>query len=214
MRCAVCRCFLGAWRSPCRIWSIKGITACSFGCGRSVFLRGLGKALAIASRTIRRCTFTFLATPAIVPTPNSYSRRISSKSSTLALQSNGFPLSGYSPIQGIRSLPRWAKLDRRTGPIQSTEISPAPGAGSPPLPPEASPPQPCPSSRWDGRTESWNEDVKDGGGVVIAEDIRWALSYFLNPRCKDGWYRDRINARLVRHNARRMVESVPCDWPR
>src|SRR5437016_527651 len=123
MRCAVCRCFLGAWRSPCRIWSIKGITACSFGCGRSVFLRGLGKALAIASRTIRRCTFTFLATPAIVPTPNSYSRRISSKSSTLALQSNGFPLSGYSPIQGIRSLPRWAKLDRRTGPIQSTEIT-------------------------------------------------------------------------------------------
>jgi len=41
----------------------------------------------------------------------------------LALQSNGFPLSGYSPIQGIRSLPRWAKLDRRTGPIQSTEIN-------------------------------------------------------------------------------------------
>ena len=91
---------------------------------------------------------------------------------------------------------------------------PAPGAGSPPLPPEASPPQPCPSSRWDGRTESWNEDVEDGGGVVIAEDIRWALSYFLNPRCKDGWYRDRINARLVRNDARRMVESVPCDWPR
>src|SRR5437667_537709 len=128
MRCAVCRCFLGAWRSPCRIWSIKGITACSFGCGRSVFLRGLGKALAIASRTLRRCTFTFLATPAIVPTPNSYSRRISSKSSTLGLQSHGFPLSGYSPIQGIRSLPRWAKLDRRTGPIQSTEINCSPFA--------------------------------------------------------------------------------------
>src|SRR5437016_14124767 len=99
MRCAVCRCFLGAWRSPCRIWSIKGITACSFGCGRSVCLRGLGKALAIASRTIRRWTFTFLATPAIVPTPNSYSRRISSNSSTLALHSNGLPLPGHARIR-------------------------------------------------------------------------------------------------------------------
>ena len=57
---------------------------------------GFGNALPIASRTIRRCTLSFLATPAIVPTPNSYSRRISSNSSTLALQSNGLPRSGYA----------------------------------------------------------------------------------------------------------------------
>ena len=66
---------------------------------------------------------TFLATPAIVPTPNSYSRRISSNSSTLALHSNGLPLPGKGPNQGIRSLPRWATLNRRTGPNQSTEIT-------------------------------------------------------------------------------------------
>src|SRR5437879_381117 len=100
---------------------MNGIAACSLGCGRSVFFRGVGKALAIASRTIRRCTFTFLATPAIVPTPNSYSRRISSNSSTLALQSNGLPLPGIGPNQGIRSLskvgqikpPKWASSDYR-----------------------------------------------------------------------------------------------------
>ena len=54
-------------------------------------IRGDGSALPIASRTIRRCTPSFLVTPTIVPTPNSYSRRISSNSSTLALQSNESP---------------------------------------------------------------------------------------------------------------------------
>jgi len=86
----------------------KGNRCLQFRVGPFPFFRGLGKALAIASRTIRRCTFTFLATPAIVPPPNSYYRRISSNSSTLALHSNGLPLAGYGPIQGIRSLPRWA----------------------------------------------------------------------------------------------------------
>jgi hypothetical protein len=38
----------------------------------------VGKALPIASRTMRRCTFHFLATPEI--TPHSYSLRICSKS--------------------------------------------------------------------------------------------------------------------------------------
>jgi hypothetical protein len=99
------------------------IAACSFACGRPVFLRGLRKALAIASRTIRRCTLTLLATPAIVLTPNSYSRRISSNSSTLALQSNGLPLAGYGPIQSIRSLPRWAKSKHQSGPNQIDTIS-------------------------------------------------------------------------------------------
>ena len=38
-----------------------------------------------------------LATPAIVPTPNSYSLRISSNISTFDLQSNEFLRSGYRP---------------------------------------------------------------------------------------------------------------------
>ena len=40
------------------------------------------------SRTVRRWTLNFLATPAIVPMPNSYSLRICSNSSTFLLQSN------------------------------------------------------------------------------------------------------------------------------
>ena len=65
--------------------------------GRSVFFRGFGNALPMASRTIRRCTPSFWATPAIVPTPNSYSRRICSNNSTLALQSNESPPLRASP---------------------------------------------------------------------------------------------------------------------
>ena len=64
---------------------------------RAGFLRGGGSALATASRTIRRCTPSLRATPLIVPTPNSYSRRISSNSSTLLLQSNSFLRCGRFP---------------------------------------------------------------------------------------------------------------------
>jgi hypothetical protein len=82
----------------------------------------LGTALPIASRTIRRCTPTFLATPAaIVPIPNSYSRRICSNHSTLALQSNESPPFGLRPNQSTRSScrvghikpPNWAGSDYR-----------------------------------------------------------------------------------------------------
>src|SRR5437762_6378376 len=44
-----------------------------------------GTALCTASRTSRRCTPNFRATPWIVPRPNSYSRRICSNSSTVAV---------------------------------------------------------------------------------------------------------------------------------
>src|SRR5262245_7275257 len=64
---------------------MKSRTAFSFGELRCGVLRGAGKALLTASRTMRRWTLNFLATPEIVPTPNSYSRRISSNSSTLFL---------------------------------------------------------------------------------------------------------------------------------
>src|SRR5450631_447600 len=84
--------------------------------GSSTFFRGVGTALPIASRTIRRCTFNFLATPEIVPTPNSYSLRICSKSSTFVLQSNEFlrlgrrPNQEYSFVSGVGQikLPNWA----------------------------------------------------------------------------------------------------------
>ena len=76
---------------------MNSTAAFSFQRGRSVFFRGFGNALPIASRTIRRCTPSFLATPAIVPMPNSYSRRICSNNSTLALQSNESPPLRASP---------------------------------------------------------------------------------------------------------------------
>ena len=60
--------------------------------------RFAGSAFWIASRTILRCTPSFLATPRTVPTPSKYSRRIFSNSSTLAFQSNRQPL----PAGGTR----------------------------------------------------------------------------------------------------------------
>jgi hypothetical protein len=85
MRCAVCRCFLGAWRSASRIASMKAATGATRGFGRSRPALPFGTALAKASRISLRCTPNFRATPAIVPVPNSYSRRISSNRSTVAL---------------------------------------------------------------------------------------------------------------------------------
>jgi hypothetical protein len=93
----------------------------SFHLGRSGFFRGFGIALPIASRTIRRCTLSFLDTPAIVPTPNSYSRRICSNNSTFALQSNEFPPLRASPESeypfvrrvGQNKPPNWASSEYR-----------------------------------------------------------------------------------------------------
>src|SRR6266571_8417872 len=50
------------------------------------------RALAIACRTIRRCTPNCFATPRIVPTPKRYSRLICSNSSTLRLLSIALPV--------------------------------------------------------------------------------------------------------------------------
>ncbi len=111
-----------AFRSPSRIASINFTAAFSFHLGRSVFFRGLGNALLIASRTIRRCTPSFLATPAIVPIPNSYSRRICSYNSTFALRPTSSLHSGFARIRVTVRLGGWAKSNRRTGPDQSTEI--------------------------------------------------------------------------------------------
>src|SRR3989442_6307046 len=122
IRCAVCRCLRGAARSASSIASMKGIAGASRGRLRSGFWRRAGPASPNASRTIRRCTPSFLATPKTVPTPNSYSRRISSNSSTLALQSTATSAPGSRPQQSSRSFPRWAKSHDQSGPIQSIEI--------------------------------------------------------------------------------------------
>jgi hypothetical protein len=66
--------------------------------GRFAGRRFAGSAFWIASRTILRCTPSFLATPRTVSTPSKYSRRIFSNSSTLAFQSNRQPL----PAGGTR----------------------------------------------------------------------------------------------------------------
>jgi hypothetical protein len=62
-----------------------------------------------------------LGDPEIVPTPNSYSLRICSKSSTFVLQSNEFLRSGcrpnqeYSFVSGVGQikLPNWANSEYR-----------------------------------------------------------------------------------------------------
>src|ERR1700730_2314316 len=72
---------------------------------------------------MRRCTPNFRATPITDPTPNSYSRRICSYSSTLALQSNSPSASHITEKQGrVRDAQRWANLNRQTGPDQSARI--------------------------------------------------------------------------------------------
>src|SRR6185436_301507 len=74
-----------------------------------------GSASFSASRTSRRCTPNFRATPWIVPIPNSYSRRISSNSSTVAL------LRRMPPPPPARLVHGWAIPEHRSGPDQNIE---------------------------------------------------------------------------------------------
>src|SRR5437879_3826916 len=68
---------------------------------------------------------SFLATPWIVPVPCSYSRRICSNSSTLALLSKPYPLPGRQPQKTVHAswLGGWAKSKYRSGPNESIEIN-------------------------------------------------------------------------------------------
>ncbi len=120
IRFAVWRCLRGALRSASRTASINDAAGSTFTCGRSVFFRCAGVALRTASRTMRRCTPNFRATPAIVPAPNSYSRRICSYSSTLALQSNSRhrPKLALSTDQEFALSNSWARTNGRSGPEQ------------------------------------------------------------------------------------------------
>src|ERR1035438_3779408 len=126
IRCAVCRCFLGALRSDSRIASINGIAGASFGRSRSGTFRSAGIALASARRTSRRCTPNFRDTARILPEPCSYSLRICSYSSTLALLfSNPSILPGANARNKIYGLgvTGGANSDARKGPIQSSELT-------------------------------------------------------------------------------------------
>ena len=67
---------------------MKAFAGSNLGLPRVLIFRSRGMASPSASRTIRRWIPSFLATPLIVPSPYSYSRRICSNSSTLALLSN------------------------------------------------------------------------------------------------------------------------------
>ena len=116
IRCAVCRCFLGALRSDSRIASMNGIAAASFGRSRSGIFRSAGIALASAFRTSRRCTPNFRATARIVPAPCSYSRRICSYSSTLALLFSKPP-----SFRAFKPETRYTVSGLQVGPNQSIE---------------------------------------------------------------------------------------------
>src|SRR5437879_9879803 len=103
---------------------MKGMAGTSFGLARTALLRSRGRALPRASRTIRRWIPSFLATPWIVPVPCSYSRRICSNSSTLALLSKPYPLPGRQPQKTVHAswLGGWAKSKYRSGPNQVDEL--------------------------------------------------------------------------------------------
>jgi len=103
---------------------MKSFTRSSFGFARAGTLRSGGTALAIACRTIRRCTPNCFATPRIVPTPKRYSRLICSNTSTLRLLSIALPvLAGQNRVG--RSIAIYKVGPNQTanlGPDQSSEI--------------------------------------------------------------------------------------------
>ena len=75
---------------------MNGMAGSSLGRALSILFRSFGTASASASRTIRRWIPNFRATPLMVPTPNWYSRRIVSNSSTSFLLFKPSPF-GHSP---------------------------------------------------------------------------------------------------------------------
>src|SRR6266852_4575879 len=125
IRCAVCRCFLGALRSASRTASINGIAAASLGRSRSGIFRSGGIALASALRTSRRCTPSFRATARIVPP---HVRTLAESARIAPLSLSCFPKSRLLPGSKTRNnihdscFTGGAKSEHRKGPIQSIEI--------------------------------------------------------------------------------------------
>src|SRR5512143_2091776 len=103
--------------------SISGRTGSKRGHDRTGRRRSEGHAFCNAWRTRRRWTPNCRATPAMVPIPNSYSRRICSNSSTFCLRFIMAPLlpenqvnrvSGSNVQVGQFRLPKCPKSDYRT----------------------------------------------------------------------------------------------------
>jgi hypothetical protein len=86
IRCNVCRSFHGSDKSSFSIVSINGIADAIFGRARCGVFRFGGALLFNAARTVRRWTLNFRATPLMVPTPCSYSRRNRLKRSILGVR--------------------------------------------------------------------------------------------------------------------------------
>ena len=142
MRCAVCRCLRGAFRSASRIASTNSIAALSFHLGRAGFFRGFGNALPIASRTIRRCTASFLATPMIVPIPNSYSRRMFESSPTSPTV-RAMPEYPFAKEVDQNKPPNWTSSEYRNQGSGRLKRLPSNGCYHAPLPRHAGPKYGC-----------------------------------------------------------------------
>src|SRR5438067_2674701 len=95
---------------------MNAATGSSRGRGRTGTAFCRGTALCTASRTSRRCTPNFRATPWIVPRPNSYSRRICSNSSTVAF------LRRISPLPTVHFVPRAYAAAAQGGPFPTIEL--------------------------------------------------------------------------------------------
>ena len=123
IRCAVCRCFRGAFLSASRIRSTNSIATAIFQRGRFVFLRRFGIALPMphapcgdepsASWRLRRSSRCRTHTPcgSVQTVPPFCSNPTSSSER------------GSCPIQSNRSFRGWAKLNCRTGPLQSSSAN-------------------------------------------------------------------------------------------
>ena len=61
--------------------------------------------------------------------------------------------------------------------------------------------------------QTWTDDLEDAEGIIPADSIRRAIRYHSDPECPDQWYNQQgWSKRLVKSNARRMVDAVPFDF--
>lgn len=61
--------------------------------------------------------------------------------------------------------------------------------------------------------QTWTHDLEDAEGIIPADSIRRAIRYHSDPECPDQWYNQQgWSKRLVKWNARRMVEALPFEY--
>lgn len=119
--------------------------------------------------------------------------------------------------------------DYQQSPVQPKSESPAKRKGFDPIPQliskgKDSPVKPSPvplkkesvpAARLEHREfwQTWADDLEDDEGVIKADDIRRAIRFHSAPECADTWYRRQgWSKRLVKSNARRLVDAVPFDY--